>query len=171
MGRALQHPRAPARAPDPQPRHTLRFAYNVSSNSSNARGRHLNSEDGGFIADIKPFARRITYSILHDIPASLFLLFILAMKTTAVATAVLGRASIPRLRQRVHQLSPRRIYTTYLFPHAGSLTMESREWKETHVSALVTLDSIGRADAMLSYSCLNLYLLTSSLNIQSNYYF
>ncbi|MBE3047857.1 hypothetical protein IMZ48_36180, partial [Candidatus Bathyarchaeota archaeon] len=101
---------------------------------------HLNGENGGFTADVRQFASRITYNLLYAIPAFLFLLFILAMTTTAVATAVLGKASIARLRQRVHQLSPGRIYTTFLFPPASSLAMESREW-EKHGSALVTLSS------------------------------
>lgn len=109
---------------------------------------HSNSEAGRSTADVTPFARRVTYDILYAIPAFIFLLFILTMVATVVVSAVLGKVSVARLRRRVHQLSPGRIFTTYLFPETSSLTMASREWKEKHGSVLVTIDTTGTAGAM-----------------------
>ena len=98
---------------------------------------------------ISPFEHRITYNLFYGIPAFILLLFMAVVGFITVVLSWSGKTSVARLRYRIQQLSPGRIYTTYLFPQESSLTMASMEWRERNGSRVVKLGSTGTTDVPL----------------------
>jgi hypothetical protein len=100
-------------------------------------------KDEAVAINIRPIGRQITYKLLYGIPAFLLLLCIATIWLIMLIAMCFGKASIDRLRRRMYQLSPGRIYTTYLFPQFSSLTMLSKEWREKNGAHLVKLTNVG----------------------------
>ncbi|KJZ73806.1 hypothetical protein HIM_06699 [Hirsutella minnesotensis 3608] len=114
---------------------------------------HLNNGmDGHKVVpiNIRPVAQSITYKIPYGIPAFLLLLLIAIMSIASIIATCFGKASIARLRRRIQQMSPGRIYTTYLYPEQSSLVMPSKEWVKKNGHRLIKLTSISEADSLVA---------------------
>jgi len=77
---------------------------------------------------VTPIAMKIRYHIYYAIPAILALLLVLIITIMALAVTCFYGLGIERLRNHMRQISPGRIYTTFLFPTPGGMSMRSREW-------------------------------------------
>ncbi|KAJ3498075.1 hypothetical protein NLG97_g1406 [Lecanicillium saksenae] len=81
---------------------------------------------------VSPIERTITYRFSYGIPAFVLLLSFILVGITSMISACLQNAGVARLRLRIHQTSVGRAYTTHLYPDDSSLTMSSREWRESN---------------------------------------
>ena len=77
---------------------------------------------------VTPTRLLIKYHYLFGIPAFLAALGIILVTIVAFVVLILGRGGISRMRSHLHQTSPGRIFTTFLYPMPGGMTMSSRDW-------------------------------------------
>lgn len=101
----------------------------------------MNSAQSGEVAEVKvrPMERRITYQYLYGIPAFVLAVTVLALLFVMLFSMCVGRGSVAKLRLRIQQLSPGRIFTSFLYTDASNLTMESREWARVNGIKNVTV--------------------------------
>lgn len=90
----------------------------------------MNAAESGEVAKVtvRPIERRITYKFLYGIPAFILSLTVLVLFATMLLSMCIGKGSLAKLRLRMQQLSPGRIFTSFLYPDASNLTMRSNEW-------------------------------------------
>lgn len=113
-----------------------------------------NDGDPGDAADIRirPIEHRITYNYLFGIPAFILALFLIAILAVMFLSVCFGKVTLAKLRLRLQQLSPGRIFTTFLYPDTSNLTMRSKEWAKGNGDKTVTVGAYAERsmDAMHS---------------------
>jgi hypothetical protein len=77
---------------------------------------------------VMPTVSKVRYNFLFAIPALLVALMLVPITLIAIVTMCFSGAGIARIRLHLQQVSPGRIYTTFLYPGPGSLTMKSKDW-------------------------------------------
>jgi hypothetical protein len=68
---------------------------------------------------------------MYGIPAMLAGLLLAIISLGAMVTTCFRGVGIRRMKLHMRHISPGRIYTTFLFPGPGGLTMGTREWGST----------------------------------------
>lgn len=101
----------------------------------------VNNAESGEVAKIKvrPIERRITYNYLYGIPAFIVLLALFAFLALLFFSLCFGKSSFAKLRLRIQQLSPGRIFTSFLYSDSSNLTMRSSEWAHANGIKNVTV--------------------------------
>ena len=77
---------------------------------------------------VTPTILKIRYRYYYAIPAALALFLLVVITIMALAATCFYGVGISRIRNQMRQISPGRIYTTFLFPRPGGMRMHSREW-------------------------------------------
>jgi hypothetical protein len=77
---------------------------------------------------VTPTRLLIKYHYLFGIPAFISAVGIILVTAVAFVVLLFGRGGIGRMRSHLHQTSPGRIFTTFLYPMPGGMTMSSRDW-------------------------------------------
>jgi len=77
---------------------------------------------------VTPTVLKIRYHYYYAIPAMLSLLLLVLITAMALVVTCFYGLGIARMRNNMRQISPGRIYTTFLFPSLGGMSMGSREW-------------------------------------------
>jgi hypothetical protein len=80
---------------------------------------------------VTPTVSRIKYHYPFAIPALVGALVLVVITVMAFVTMCLRGAGINKMRLHLQQLSPGRIYTTFLYPGPGGMTMRSKDWGKT----------------------------------------
>lgn len=88
---------------------------------------------------VTPTVSKIQYHYPFAIPALLTALMLVLISLIALATMCFSGAGIGRMRLHLQQLSPGRIYTTFLYPGSGGLTMGTKEWRTRYGKKVVDL--------------------------------
>jgi hypothetical protein len=79
---------------------------------------------------VTPTASRIGYHYPFAIPAFAACLGLILITLAAVTIVLFGRGSITKIGLHLKQVSPGRIYTTFLCPQEGSLSTKSKDWNK-----------------------------------------
>ena len=77
---------------------------------------------------VTPTHLKIRYHWLFGIPAFMAAVGILLATAVAFVVLIFGHGSISKMRAHLHQTSAGRIFTTFLYPTPGGMTMSSRDW-------------------------------------------
>jgi len=77
---------------------------------------------------VTPTVQRIKFHLVYAIPAFIALLLLILITLLALLVMCVHGFGLQRMRLHLQQVSPGRIYTTFLFPAPGGMTMPSREW-------------------------------------------
>jgi hypothetical protein len=77
---------------------------------------------------VTPTVSRIKYHWPFAIPALLAALLLVIITLLAFLTVCLRGAGIVRMQRHLKQISPGRIFTTFLYPEHGGSTIRSRDW-------------------------------------------
>lgn len=77
---------------------------------------------------VTPTISTIRYHYLFAIPALAAAIMLVLITLIAFIMACLSGTGIARMRLHLQQVSPGRIYTTFLYPGPGVMTMGTREW-------------------------------------------
>lgn len=78
--------------------------------------------------NIQPIEHQIKFKWQFGIPAFLLLIVFIIVNVMALITGIIGRTSIALMRQRLHQSSTGRIFTTFLYPAYSDFNMPSPQW-------------------------------------------
>jgi hypothetical protein len=113
-----------------------------------------NANNGSAVTQsVTPTVSRVRYHYPYAIPAFLACLLLALITLFGMGTALLFSHGKPIAQMRLHlqQIAPGRIYTAFLLPGQGSMTMKARDWVAHWGS--VTLDLSGdfprTADGMI----------------------
>ncbi|KEZ41921.1 Uncharacterized protein SAPIO_CDS6625 [Scedosporium apiospermum] len=90
---------------------------------------------------VRPIGHRVTYNFVYGIPAFILALFLLTLGAFWLVSLCLGKASLEKLRRRLRQVSPGRIYTTFLYPETSTLIMPSKDWQVSNGGKLVVVSA------------------------------
>jgi hypothetical protein len=96
---------------------------------------------------VTPFTSKIQYHYAFATPALLAALMLALITLLALVTACFTGGGIARLRLRLQQVSPGRIYTTFLYSGPGGLTMTSKDWSMQFGKSIVDLSGQFPKDA------------------------
>lgn len=88
---------------------------------------------------VKASERQIRYRLAFAIPAFIVLLGLIIMTVLAVLAVILRRHNLQVLRLQLQSLSPGRIFTTFLHPELGGMTVPSREWSRTTGKTIINV--------------------------------
>lgn len=88
---------------------------------------------------VSPTERRIRYRWPFAIPAFIVALMLTIMTLAGFVTLVFGHGSIAKMRAHLHQSSTGRIFTTFLYPEQGGLSVKSRDWSKRMGTTVVDL--------------------------------
>lgn len=79
---------------------------------------------------VTPTVARVRYHYPYAIPGLLTCLLLALMTVVAIVTSLCFSRGKPiaQLRLNLQQIAPGRIYTTFLLPGQGSMTMKARDW-------------------------------------------
>jgi hypothetical protein len=80
---------------------------------------------------VTPTVSKIKYHYLFAIPALVAALLLVVITLMAFITVCRGGGGMSRMRLHLQQVSPGRIYTTFLYPDPEGMKMRSRGWGET----------------------------------------
>lgn len=99
------------------------------------------NKDAGDIPVIRvtPIYFQIGYNLPYAIPAFIAAFLLILVLSVAVAAALGRGAGYKRMRRQIQQLSSGRIYTTFMQPDSGALTMRSKQWSRALGGKLVDL--------------------------------
>jgi hypothetical protein len=75
-----------------------------------------------------PTVQKIRYHYLYAIPALLTALLLALITFVALVVSCFRGIKIGRMRTHLHQISPGRIFTTFLYPGPSGMTISSKEW-------------------------------------------
>jgi len=114
---------------------------------------------------VTPTVMRIKYHYPYAIPALLTALVLFCITIAALIAVLFSHGSISRIRLHLQQISPGRIYTTFLYPEPGIMAMKSRQWARTAGKKIIDLSGefpmaatirrcIREERALLTTSCL-----------------
>lgn len=96
---------------------------------------------------VTPFVQKIRYHYPFAIPSLIVALILVLITLWAFGTACFSRGAIARMRQHLQQVSPGRIYTTFLYPRPDGLTMRSKDWSAQFGKKIVDLSGQFPKDA------------------------
>lgn len=96
---------------------------------------------------VTPFVMKIRYHYPFAIPALAAALMLVLITLLALGTACFSGASFARMRLRLQQVSPGRIYTTFLYSRPDGLTMRSKDWSKQFGKSIVDLSGQFPKDA------------------------
>jgi hypothetical protein len=88
---------------------------------------------------VTPTVSKIKYHYLFAIPALTAGLLLVLITLVAFVTVCLGRGGIGRMRLHLQQLSPGRIFTTFLYPEQGGMTIRSKDWNRQMGKKMIDL--------------------------------
>jgi len=77
---------------------------------------------------VTPTTTRIKYHWLFAIPAFLVVLLLIVITLFALLAVCFRGARIGRMRRHLQQTSPGRIFTTFLYPEHGAMSLRSKDW-------------------------------------------
>jgi hypothetical protein len=77
---------------------------------------------------VTPTVQKIRYHWPYAIPALLVALMLVLITFLALIVTCFKGVGIHRMRLHLHQTSPGRIYTNFLYPGPSVMTMRTREW-------------------------------------------
>jgi len=77
---------------------------------------------------VTPTVQKIRYHYVYGIPAFISVLLLVLITFFALVVTCFRGIGFQRMRIHLQQISPGRIYTTFLYPGPGGMTMRSREW-------------------------------------------
>lgn len=80
---------------------------------------------------VTPTIQKIRYHWPYAIPALLVAFMLILITSLALIVTCFRGIGFQRMRLHLHQISPGRIYTNFLYPGQGIMTMRSREWGRT----------------------------------------
>ena len=88
---------------------------------------------------VTPMASRIKYHWPFAVPALVAALGICLITLLAFWVILLGKGRLGRMTLHLKQVSPGRIFTTFLYPEIGAMATESKEWNKQWGKAMVDL--------------------------------
>lgn len=88
---------------------------------------------------VTPTVLKIQHHYPFAIPALLAALVLVVITLLVLVTICFSGVGIARLRLHLQQVRPGRIYTTFVFPGPGGLTMRTREWARLHGNKVIDL--------------------------------
>ena len=88
---------------------------------------------------VTPSVSKVKIHYLFAIPAFLASLGLLLVLMAAIVSWVLGRKNLDRMRLHFQQLSPGRIFTTFLYKDHGGMTATPRDWSKRMGDTMIDL--------------------------------
>lgn len=86
--------------------------------------------EGSFRAPVLPIAMTVRYHWQFGVPALITATILLAIGVSILALLCTGGLGIKKLWERIHRLSPGRIFTVYLFQEETSFALPAKEWSK-----------------------------------------
>jgi len=99
------------------------------------------------IIPIRPIVKAITYDWRYGAPILVLVGALLLITIIDILWSIMGYASLAVMRDRLHQVSPGRIYTVFLRPEEARMDMTSKIWAKTMANYEVDPESLGRGSA------------------------
>lgn len=96
---------------------------------------------------VTPYAQKIRYHYPFAIPALIVAFILVLIILWALGTACFSRGGFARMRLQLQQVSPGRIYTTFLYPGPDALTTRSKDWSGRFGKKIVDLSGQHPKDA------------------------
>ena len=80
---------------------------------------------------VSGYRRQIKYRFVFAIPAVIVLLGLILMTLAALITMIFHHHNLEVMRLHLYKLSPGRIFTTFLRPELGGMSVSSRQWSQS----------------------------------------
>lgn len=94
---------------------------------------------------VSPIVREIKFRYLFGIPAFVLAVVILAISLLAAISATTRQSSFAIVRQRLHQSSIGRIFTTFQNPDESNVDMSSKQWSQKMGKTKISLSNADRS--------------------------
>jgi len=99
-----------------------------------------------------PTKKQIRYHLPFAIPAIIALLGLIVITVGALLTIFRKQHTMTAMRHQLQKLSPGRIFTTFLHPELGGMTVSSKLWSKTTGNIVIDItgnnpQSVGRVSA------------------------